>query len=64
MLQTIEAIYHPQDGLIFSEKINITTPMKVFVTFVEKTPFSAAQKGSAQALFDSLEALVNKKIEY
>jgi|GEM_PF-2639554 len=39
MLQTVEAIYDPQKGLAFSEKMNITTPIKVLVTFVESSSF-------------------------
>jgi hypothetical protein len=39
MLQTVEAIYDPQKGLVFSEKMNITTPIKVLVTFVESSSF-------------------------
>ena len=34
MLQTVEAIYDPQKGLVFSEEVNITTPIKVLVTFI------------------------------
>jgi hypothetical protein len=56
MLQTVEAIYHPQNGLTFSEAINITEPMRVLVTFVEQSQFFAPSKGSAQALFASLKA--------
>lgn len=56
MLQTVEAIYHPQKGLTFSEAVNITAPIKVLVTFVEKSEFFAPSKGSAQALFASLKA--------
>jgi hypothetical protein len=32
MLQTVEAIYDPQKGLLFSESININAPIKVLVT--------------------------------
>ncbi len=39
MLQTVEAIYDPQKGLAFSEEMNITTPIKVLVTFVESSSF-------------------------
>lgn len=56
MLQTVEAIYHPQKGLTFSESVNITAPMKVLVTFVEQGQFFAPTKGSAQALLASLKA--------
>lgn len=62
MLQTVEAIYDPQKGLVFSEEMNITTPIKVLVTFVESSSFfSVIQK--APALEDLLagspkEALV------
>jgi hypothetical protein len=47
MLQTVEAIYDPQKGLLFSESININAPIKVLVTFIEQTQFLAAKKGSA-----------------
>jgi hypothetical protein len=59
MLQTIEAIYDPQKGLLFSESVNITAPMKVFVTFVEQVPLLTSPQpaqGSAQALLAALKA--------
>jgi hypothetical protein len=56
MLQTVEAIYDPQKGLLFSESININAPIKVLVTFIEQTQFLAAKKGSAQALLTTLKA--------
>lgn len=56
MLQTVEAIYDPQKGLLFSESININAPIKVLVTFIEQSPFLPPKKGSAQALLATLKA--------
>jgi len=56
MLQTIEAIYDPQKGLLFSETVTINAPIKVLVTFIEQSQFLTPKKGSAQALLTSLKA--------
>ncbi len=55
MLQTIEAIYDPQKGLLFSETVTINAPIKVLVTFIEQTQFLTPKKGSAQALLTALK---------
>jgi hypothetical protein len=55
MLQTIEAIYDPQKGLLFSESVNINAPIKVLVTFIEQNQFIPPKKGSAQALLTALK---------
>lgn len=55
MLQTVEAIYDPQKGLLFSETVTINAPMKVLVTFIEQRPFLPPKKGSAQALLATLK---------
>jgi len=55
MLQTVEAIYDPQKGLLFSESIPINAPIKVLVTFMEQNQFITPKKGSAQALLTSLK---------
>jgi hypothetical protein len=55
MLQTVEAIYDPQKGLLFSETVTINTPMKVLVTFMEQNQFITPKKGSAQALLATLK---------
>ncbi len=55
MLQTVEAIYDPNKGLTFSEAVNITEPVKVWVTFVEPCQqLTPLNKGSAQALLEAL----------
>ncbi len=56
MLQTVEAIYDPQKGLVFSEEVNITTPIKVLVTFIESYRNVMSSKGSAQALLLALKS--------
>ena len=55
MLQTVEAIYDPQKGVLFSETVNINAPMRVLVTFMEQNQFITPKKGSAQALLTSLK---------
>jgi hypothetical protein len=55
MLQTVEAIYDPQKGLAFSEAVNVTAPIKVWVTFAESSQFLTPKKGSAQALLNTLK---------
>ncbi|MEI6747387.1 MAG: hypothetical protein WCL34_15600 [Methylococcaceae bacterium] len=55
MLQTVEAIYDPQKGLAFSEAVNVTAPIKVWVTFAESSRFLTPKKGSAQALLNTLK---------
>ncbi len=35
MMQTIEAIYDPKRRLSFSEAVEITEPVKVFITIIE-----------------------------
>jgi hypothetical protein len=36
MLKTVEAIYDSKQGLAFKEAVNVTEPVKVLVTFVER----------------------------
>ena len=55
MLQTVEAIYDPQKGLAFLESVNVTAPIKVWVTFAESNQFFLPKKGSAQALLATLK---------
>jgi hypothetical protein len=56
MLQTVEAIYDPKQGLAFKEAVNVTGPVKVLVTFVEPSYPASPAKGSASALMAALEA--------
>jgi len=56
MLQTVEAIYDPKQGLAFKEAVNVTGPVKVLVTFVEPSSPASPAKGSASALMAALEA--------
>ena len=55
MLQTVEAIYDPQKGLAFLESVNVTAPIKVWVTFAESNQFILPKKGSAKALLATLK---------
>lgn len=55
MLQTVEAIYDPQKGLVFLESVNVTAPIKVWVTFAESNQFVLPKRGSAQALLVTLK---------
>ena len=54
MLQTVEAIYDPKQGLVFSEPVSVQNPVKVLVTFIESKP--VFEKGSAQGLLAVLKA--------
>lgn len=57
MLQTVEAIYDPKQGLAFLEAIEIRNPVKVLVTFIE--PYQAVpiiEKGAAHTLLATLKA--------
>lgn len=65
MLQTVEAIYDPKQGLNFSEPVEINEPVKVLVTII--TPCSSltgAEKGSAAALVAALERHPSVESEY
>ncbi|MDD2760364.1 MAG: hypothetical protein PHH11_08720 [Methylomonas sp.] len=55
MLQTVEAIYDPKQGLAFKEAVNVTGPVKVLVTFVEPSSPASPAKGSASALMAALK---------
>lgn len=52
MLHTVEAVYDPVRGLIFSEAVAIDAPIKVLVTFMQPTPLPTTNtaKGSFHAL--------------
>lgn len=57
MMQTIEAIYDPKRGLSFSEAVEITEPVKVFITIIEPcSPVKAIEKGVAHQLLATLKA--------
>ncbi|MEI6415679.1 MAG: hypothetical protein WCP34_15660 [Pseudomonadota bacterium] len=56
MLQTIEAIYDPQQGLAFSEAVDIKEPVRVLVTFVAPCRSVTPDKGSSHALLAALRA--------
>ena len=53
MLKTLEAIYDPKQGLVFSEPFAVQQPVKVLVTILEPTHIPI-QKGSLQALLTAL----------
>ena len=56
MLQTIEAIYDPEQGLLFSEQVSIDHRVKVLVTIMSDAPTKNPIKGSAQALLAAINA--------
>ncbi len=57
MLQTIEAIYDPKQGLAFSEAIDIRQPVRVLVTFITPCqPSVMPDKGGTPALLAALLA--------
>jgi len=57
MLQTIEAVYDPKQGLSFAEAVEIDEPVRVLVTIIEPCrPFNKQGKGSAQALLAAMDA--------
>lgn len=57
MLQTVEAIYDPKQGLIFSEPVAVENTVKVLVTFIESVPVKPSfKKGSAHGLLAVLKA--------
>ena len=59
MLQTIEAVYDPKQGLSFAEAVEIDGPVRVLVTIIEPSrQFTKPGKGSAQVLLAAMDALL------
>ncbi len=57
MLQTIEAVYDPKQGLRFAEAVEIGGPVRVQVTIIEPCqPPSKPSQGSPQALLAAMDA--------
>ena len=63
MLQTIEAVYDPKQGLSFAEAVEIDGPVRVLVTIIEPSRFTKPGKGSVQALLAAMDAFLAPESE-